>query len=230
MTRQYLVSIHDVTPETLYRVHELMERLETAGLLPVTLLVVPGSGWSDTSLRELRGLQQRGAELAGHGWIHRVREIRGWKHRLHSTLISRNAAEHLSLDRAGVRKLMRDCHDWFGDAGLPEPSLYVPPAWALGALPLSELQSLPWPYLETLSGVYCRDRQVFRRLPMVGYETDTLARALSVRGWNALNLAWASDRLPVRLGIHPHDLQLRLAADLEALFHRGGTALSYRDL
>lgn len=230
MSRQLLVSIHDVTPDTLPQVRALMGRLESKGLLPVTLLVVPGAGWNDGDLEQLRALVSRGGELAGHGWSHRAPYIRGWKHRLHSALISRDAAEHLALDRQGIRRLMLDCHAWFVRNGLPEPALYVPPAWALGALSPEELQTLPYRHLETLTGVYCRDRNEFRRLPMTGYEADTRLRALSVRLWNAANLAWAGKRRPLRLGIHPHDLQLKLADDLKALIREGGTALSYQDL
>lgn len=230
MNRQLLVSIHDVTPATLTLVRELMDQLEANGLLPATLLVVPGTGWKDRDVERLRALQSRGAELAGHGWSHRAPHIRGWKHRLHSAVISRDAAEHLALDRNGVRRLMLDCHAWFPANGLPEPALYVPPAWALGAVPLSGLQTLPFRHVETLTGVYCRDRNEFRRLPMTGYEADTRLRAVSVRLWNALNLEWAGEHRPLRLGIHPTDLQLRLADDLKALLRQGGTALSYQDL
>jgi predicted deacetylase len=230
MKRQLLVSIHDVTPGTLSLVEELMDRLEKHGLLPVTLLVVPGMDWQESDIERLRLMQTRGAELAGHGWSHLARHIRGWKHRLHSTLISRDAAEHLALDREGVRRLMLDCHAWFAQNNLPSPTLYVPPAWALGALPLSELHTLPYHHLETLTGVYCSERNEFRRLPMAGYEADTRLRAAGVRLWNAMNLRWAGKHRPLRLGIHPTDLQLRLTDDLKALIREGGTALSYRDL
>lgn len=230
MNRQLLVSIHDVTPTTLPLVRELMDLLEAQALMPVTLLVVPGTGWREGDLEQLRALHLRGAELAGHGWSHHASTVRGWKHRLHSTLISRDAAEHLALDRQGIHRLMLDCHAWFPANGLPAPKLYVPPAWALGALPLSGLRALPYHHVETLAGVYCRDRDQFRRLPMTGYEADTTVRAVSVRLWNALNLKWAGEQRPLRLGIHPTDLQLRLADDLKALIREGGTALSYRDL
>ncbi|MEX1197170.1 MAG: polysaccharide deacetylase family protein [Pseudohongiellaceae bacterium] len=230
MNRQLLVSIHDVAPSTLPLVEELMALLTDNGLLPVTLLVVPATGWKNEELERLRSLQTSGAELAGHGWTHRARHVRGWRHRLHSALISRDAAEHLALDREDIRQLMLDCHDWFPEHGLTAPTLYVPPAWALGALPLSELHALPYHHLETLTGVYCRERNEFRRLPMTGYEADTRLRAVSVGLWNAMNLKWAGRHRPLRLGIHPTDLQLRLGDDLKALIREGGTALSYRDL
>lgn len=230
MSRKLLISIHDVAPDTLPQVHGIMDLLESCGLLPVTLLVVPGAGWCDRDIEKLARLRNRGAELAGHGWTHRSRSVRGWKHRLHSALISRDAAEHLSLDRAEIQRLMQDCHDWFIQWGLPGPDLYVPPAWALGDLPLSALTTLPYRYVETLTGVYCCQQRCFRILPMAGYEADTRMRVPVVRLWNAVNLGWAGDWRPVRLGIHPHDLSLRLADDLAALLRQGGTALLYGTL
>jgi hypothetical protein len=54
-----LVSIHDVMPATLGRVENIFDRLAGAGLLPVTLLVVPGRGWRDEQLDRLRRLVAR---------------------------------------------------------------------------------------------------------------------------------------------------------------------------
>lgn len=230
MNRRYLVSIHDVMPSTLPAVQELIDLLDQFGLSRLTLLVVPGAGWQDRDLEQLHAWQQRGIELAGHGWTHHAPAIRGWKHRLHSLTISRNAAEHLALSRPEVPRLMQQCHDWFHWRGLPAPELYVPPAWARGALHWSDLDSLPFRRVETLGGVYDRDQQRFHWLPMTGYEADTAFRTISVRLWNRMNLALGSDKRPIRLGIHPGDLTLRLADDLRALVREGGTALSYREI
>ncbi len=223
-----LVSIHDVMPATMDRVERIFERLERAGLTPVTLLVVPGTGWDAAGLDRLRALLARGGELAGHGWCHEARRIRGPKHRLHSALISRNAAEHLALSRFGILRLMLANHRWFPRHDLPAPALYVPPAWAMGPVPRALLELLPFRHYETLSGVFDSLAGRFHRLPMAGFEADTAFRAATVGASNALNrwVARATGR-PLRLGIHPDDFELRLAGDAEAMVAAGGRTLGY---
>jgi len=230
-TPKYLVSIHDVMPESLERVIGIFDRLEHHGLLPVTLLVVPGREWSDKQLERLQGLIERGGELAGHGWCHEVSRVRGLRHRLHSALISKNVAEHLALAPAGRVDLMQRCHRWFVDQGLPVPSLYVPPAWAMGPLPSSELDALPFDLFETLSGVYDSAAQRFHPLPLLGFEAASLWQGLVVRPWNGVNrqLGLRLQR-PIRFGVHPDDFSHRLSDQLEGYIARGGESLSYRQL
>ena len=176
----YLVSIHDVMPETLDRVFEIFLRLEQSGLLPVTLLVVPGRDWRPEDITRLRSLVARGAELAGHGWVHEVERVSGFGHRLHSALISKRVAEHLALDGSGCIELMQRCHDWFADQDLPLPTLYVPPAWAMGPVPRSALPDLPFVQFETLAGVYDIEASRLYRLPLLGFEVDSRWQRLIV--------------------------------------------------
>jgi predicted deacetylase len=226
-----LVSIHDVMPETLDRVRRIFDRLRAAGLEPVTLLVVPGRDWTAAHLAGLRAMVDDGAELAGHGWTHEIRRIRGVRHALHSALISRRAGEHLALSRFGILRLMLNNQAWFDAHDLPAPALYVPPAWALGPVPKALLRRLPFDLFETTGGVYDAGADRFHRLPMAGFETDTAFRAAVVRPFNALNRRWArASGKPLRFGIHPDDFELRLADDLEATIDAGGDCLSYRAL
>jgi predicted deacetylase len=228
--RQLLLSIHDVMPGTLDDVEKIFGDLEKLELLPATLLVVPDTGWSTDSLQRLRGLVDAGAELAGHGWHHVARHIRGLRHRLHSQLISRDVAEHLALSRPEILSLVQHCYDWFGENGLAGPQLYVPPAWAMGDVKRSELKTLPFDCYETLQGVYDVRSDRFRRTAMVGYEADTAFRGAACRCWNWLNLISAGESRPIRVAIHPRDLELRLADDLRKLMLEGGSALSYRNI
>ena len=226
-----LVSIHDVMPTTLDRVERIFDRLVAARLLPVMLLVVPGVGWPREDLDRLGAMLDAGAQPAGHGWRHEVRHVRGLMHRLHSALISRSAAEHLALSRKEILRLMLSNHRWFRDHGLPEPGLYVPPAWAMGAVPRNLLDRLPFDQFETLAGVYDARSRRFLRLPLAGFEADTTFRAVTVRSFNRLNrsVAQASGR-PLRLGIHPDDFELKLADELETMLEAGGESLGYSSL
>ncbi len=224
--RAGLYSIHDVMPATLDRVRAIVDTLNACGVTRPTLLVVPGKQWSDAEVATLAALARGGAELAGHGWTHAARHIRGLRHRLHSVTISRNVAEHLALSRAECADLVRRCHTWFADHELPAPTLYVPPAWAMGDLGPEDLDALPFTHYEALTGVYVGGR--FTRLGLLGFEADTRFRAVAVRFWNRLNTALTTG--PIRVSIHPDDFTLHLADDLRAVLESGLPELAYSDL
>ncbi len=220
-----LFSIHDVMPSTLSATETIAARLNEAGIHKLTLLVVPNTGWADDSLGRLRQLCDSGAELAGHGWTHKIERVRDFRHWLHSKFISRDVAEHLALDRQGAVQLMQDCWDWFERSNLPMPSLYVPPAWAMGHATRADLDALPYATYETLYGIYDSRIQEFHRTPMVGFEADTPFRAMACRAWNRINLS--SSKAPLRFSIHPGDPELLLGADLDELIRRDWTDLYY---
>lgn len=209
-----LVSVHDVMPETLDPVARLLDLLDTQGVRPVTLLVVPGRDWQPAQIDRLRQWLARGHELAGHGWLHHIERPRGLYHRLHARLISRNVAEHLALDATGIAALIARNHAWFVHHDLPAPSLYVPPAWAMGAIARRDLAALPFVHHEYLSGVLSARSGRFLPIPLLGYEADTPARAPLIRLWNHINRQRAPASGWLRIGIHPWDLELQLAEDL----------------
>ena len=212
------VSIHDVMPETRSRVAQLLQSMPDQ--IPperIGLLVVPGRQWSAADRDWLRSLQQQGYELVGHGWAHQCAPPRTLYHRLHSLLLSRDAAEHLSLDADAIAELIRANRHWFDEHDLEAPELYVPPAWALGSIARSYLKNLPFRYYETLTGIHDVEQDYFRRVPVIGFEADTPGRARVLRLINAIQLQLARWReRPVRVAIHPFDPELYLAADLRA--------------
>lgn len=210
------VSIHDVMPRTLDATQSILDRLAELGTPRATLLVVPGLAWKDREIDRLRAWQSYGHELAGHGDVHRARHIRGVRHRLHGWLVSRDVAEHLALDEAGIADLVMRCHAWFGTHDLGAPSLYVPPAWAMGAIRRTTLATLPFRRYESLTGVFDARENRFTRQPLVGYEADTRLRMISLRALNFANLMASRFAGALRIAIHPRDLELRLADDLVA--------------
>ncbi|RKT45747.1 polysaccharide deacetylase family protein [Thiocapsa rosea] len=225
-----LVSVHDVMPETLPQVERILALLDNEGVTPVTLLVVPGVGWGNEGVERLREFQTRGCELAGHGWIHRVDRITGLAHRIHSRLISRNVAEHLALDRVAIHRLIARCHAWFLEQGLAAPSLYCPPAWAMGPVPRATLSSLPFTRYEFFSGVLSAQTGRMHPVPLTGYEADTALRTVAIRAWNRLNRRRAARQGWIRIGIHPHDLDLRLAEDLRLDLRRFRSHAGYAEV
>ncbi len=205
-----LVSIHDVMPTTLNKVEVILGTLREQGIHTATLLVVPGKPWQADEIDQLRSYVAQGYELAGHGWHHEIEHYGGLGHRLHGLLISKNVAEHLALDRAGIEALIRRCYKWFAQNKLPSPSLYVPPAWAMGDITNARLRRLPFRYYEYFSGIYDGRLNCFERIPMVGYEVDAWFRVPFVSAWNRMNFFGARFRHRLRFSIHPNDFQLLL--------------------
>lgn len=207
------VSLHDVCPATLEATEALAHRVEEAGRR-ATLLVIPGAEWDGPTIERLRRLHARGHELAGHGWKHQVRRWGGLKHRLHGWLISNQAAEHLGEDTAGCERIIRRCHAWFGEQALPEPRLYVPPAWAMGPVSRDRLRRLPFSYYETLGGIHGAGDGRFTRLALAGFEADRPWRAQALRLSNAINRRRAGSAQRLRIAVHPWDMDGPLRADL----------------
>jgi len=228
--RPALISIHDVMPSTLDAVETLIGELAARDLVPTTLLVVPGLAWDDAGRARLRAWQAAGHELAAHGWSHRAPAARGWKHRLHAALISRQCGEHLSRSRADLVDLLCRSHDWFAANGLQSPRLYVPPAWALGELRPADLAATRFDLVESTAGVRHVPTGRFRWLPCIGFEADRRWRAHALRALNGLARATARAAGPLRIAIHPHDLELYLATDLRRVLDRVGGVTRYAAL
>lgn len=226
-----LVSVHDVMPETRADVDATLALLAEIPPPQVTLLVVPGRQWDRDSLDWLRALEGKGHVLAGHGWRHRCAPPRSLYHRLHSLLLSRDAAEHLSLGRRELKDLLGANYAWFRAVGLTPPQLYVPPAWAQGALTRADLRALPFRWYETLGGVYDSRTDCFHPLPLAGFEADTRLRAVFLSAFNHFNRMHSrlSGR-PLRLGIHPADHRSLLADQLRAYIATVGEARGYDSL
>jgi predicted deacetylase len=226
-----LVSIHDVMPSTMQDVTDLLRLCDGHGMEKVTLLVVPGLAWSPAQLDQLRSWQAEGRELAGHGWVHRCSQVSTWTHRLHSLVLSRNVAEHLSVSRSDVMDLVSNCARWFTDNEFVAPELYVPPAWALGRLSRSDLQTLPFKTYETLFRLHFAGdpREYFS--PLVGFEADTSLRKFALRISNAvaIQIARTTGRA-LRIAIHPQDHKLQLTEQLSQVLSKPWQSLLYREL
>lgn len=226
-----LLSIHDVMPGTLSAVKIIIGLLQEHQVGPVSLLVVPGKDWKKTDIAWLQELEKRGYNLAGHGCTHRSVEKKSFKHRIHSVALSKNAAEHLSQKTEQIIKIIHCSHQWFQDVGLKKPYLYVPPAWALGKISVNDLKNLPFRIYETLTGLYDIKTGRTRKLPLVGFEAESRLKACGLRISNTLNetLAVICNR-PLRVAIHPGDLQLGLSADILPTIARCHAFVTYNEI
>ncbi|XOV90362.1 MAG: polysaccharide deacetylase family protein [Pseudomonadota bacterium] len=212
-----LVSIHDVMPDTLEHTRLIVERLPVPCRANLLLLVVPGKPWRNEEIDQLRCWADEGFILVGHGWSHEAGRIGGWYHRLHSVLVSRNAAEHLALTNDEIEALMCRNSHWFVDHGFTTPDYYVPPAWALGQINRAGLARTPFKYLETTSGIVNLSTGDTRYLPLAGFEADTPLRQVALGVFNRMNGLAATETRPLRIAIHPFDFDYRLAGQLSHL-------------
>ncbi|MDT8368607.1 MAG: DUF2334 domain-containing protein [Longimicrobiales bacterium] len=216
MTLHAHATVHDVRPDTLDQVSRLLDLLRPAGPR-VALLVVPGLEWTPAQIARLARWAGEGYELAGHGWVHR-RAPRTLHHRVHARLLSRDQAEHLSASRSAVRELVDRGREWFDRHDLPAPHFYVPPAWALGAARPADLAACGYTVAEVLRGFL--DLEADGRLlptPLVGFEADTAWREYALGVFNAVQATLARrTRRPLRIGLHPFDLELRRADEARA--------------
>lgn len=213
-----LASLHDVMPETWSEIIEVLAWLKAHGVPPVSLLIVPGRQWEPFHIEQINHWSAEGHPLIAHGWFHHVENIRGLRHRLHSAFISRNVAEHLALTSDEIKDLLLRAHDWFDQNGLPTPTIYIPPAWALGPITQQHLTEVPYRLIETTRGLLDPSSGVRTNLPLTGFEADTPFREITVKAWNNRAVRKARQRgIPLRLSLHPFDLKLRLKDQLEAI-------------
>ncbi|HEY7776785.1 MAG TPA: hypothetical protein VIC02_09600, partial [Kineobactrum sp.] len=98
------------------------------------------------------------------------------------------------------------------------------------ALRREDLNASPFRYFESTRGIYCSHTGTYRYLPLAGFEADTRWQACALRLWNRLNLALARPGRPLRLALHPGDLQLMLAGDLLRQLDRLSGCLRFDDL
>ena len=224
------VSIHDVMPHTLNGVNALAELIPARQRSKVLLLIVPGLDWSSEQLDTLKKLCADGFLPAGHGWQHRAPYIRSRYHRLHSLLISRNVAEHLSYSKKELIDMLQRNYEWFEQQKLPIPETYVPPAWAMGKLARSDLKTLPFRYYENTRGLYDSNTDNYQRLPLAGFEADTGVREHFLRPWNAFNRWLSSPSQPLRISLHPDDLEYRLGQQLRQFIETIETWHSVADI
>jgi hypothetical protein len=214
-------------------VENILQWLGKIPITPVTLLVVPGLPWSKWQIHRLRELANAGYELAAHGWLHHTRPRR-MTHRLHAQFFSRNVAEHLDLDADAIYDLMCRSADWFTAHDLPRPLIYVPPAWALGTVSWDKIRQTPFEIIETAMGVHllrAAPNQRLIRLPLTGYEADTVPRAAFLRRWNSFQMMYArQNHRPLRIAIHPYDFQYHLACQLRHHLENAGKTMSYSAL
>jgi len=223
---QAIWSVHDVSPATVAWADRMVRRLTSRGASPMMILVIPAGEWPAEAIELLRRWEAASHVLALHGWDHRALRPADTYHRIHSVLLSRDAAEHLSRGKAEMLSRIERGRAWFAANGLAEPRVYVPPAWALGAVSPNELGAAGFQWVESLTGIHDTARDSRRRLPLIGFEADNRWRSAALRASNTVNFVLARlSRRPIRIAVHPGDDSGLLGGDLERWIRRGRPAV-----
>ena len=224
------ISIHDVGPNNLDKIISIINLLfDKYNIDKITLLVIPGLDWNNKQINILKTLQEKeGIELAAHGWHHKSNPTKTMYHYIHSKLISENSAEHLSKSKLSIIKLLNNSHSWFINQGLNSPTLYVPPAWALGNMGEKDLSALPFNEIEIISGVFINNKFIF--IPLIGFKTKTYFKFIIVKVLNFINYLSYSFFGLMRIAIHPDDFNLLLKCDIDKYLRKITANFSFNEL
>lgn len=226
-----IVSIHDVQPDVLDEVENIVQLLKSNSVSSITLLVIPGKNWSDHQIEILKQWGSSGLTLAGHGWAHYSGRPRNWKHLFHSVLLSKDQAEHLAKSRDEIITIIQNCYNWFQMHNLKQVKLYVPPAWGIGPVKNSDLDNQDFRYFEYLTGIYDSQERVFKRIPVVGFEADNRFRKNNLQFINSINIYRAiENRVPLRIAIHPNDFSLGLSDKILPTLNKFNSFIDYEQL
>jgi hypothetical protein len=211
-----LVSLHDVSPRHAASVHAILRWLESFGLPPVQLLVVPDfhGKWPLAShagfCQEINGWASRGHELVLHGYFHlessrSVTSPETFRSRFQRRFLTAGEGEFLSLDakEAGIR-LDRGLGMWSEACLRPRPKGFIPPAW----LHRPDLDAALWErgfeWTENHQGFRFRDGKRLSS-PVITWASRDPVRRIGSRIYcpNAVRLHRDSGIL--RIALHPHD-------------------------
>lgn len=213
-----IVSLHDVTPSTFARVRRQVESLSGLGVTRTSLLAIPHYHAKE-KLRDdpslvswLKTRQEEGHEVVLHGWLHQISDLKSqisnsrpgrW---FYENLYTAGEAEflHLGYDEAHAR--MAQGLDMFRDLGLKARG-FIAPAWLMNPEVELAAKAHGFAYTNTISEIVALSNG--RRLPSRSCVWSTRAawRRICSLGWNRLLFARLRDAEPLRISLHPSDLE-----------------------
>ena len=223
------VSIHDVSPKNLDKIENIIFILNNKfNINKFCILVIPGLKWNKYQIKKLKKWQNDGIEIAAHGWKHSSKLDKSLYHKIHSLMISKNCAEHLSKNKNDIINLIQKSYNWFISNGFKKPKLYVPPAWALGNINKNDINKLNFLYYECTTGLIHNKKYYF--LPLIGFEEKFLIRGIVRKIFNSLNYFMASFTGVIRIAIHPNDFHLYLKNDIKKYLSKNNETILLHEL
>lgn len=207
------VTLHDVAPATRGRTERLLEHVsriaaDAGAPVRVTLLAVPmmhgalgGRGFG----RWLHGLQERGHEVALHGFTHLdaapVRSLADYALRRWYTA---GEGEFAALGRAEADHRLSLGLAWAQAHGLTTRG-FIAPAWLMNEAAWHAVTAAGFEYSATLASVVLLPERRAQTAPSLVFSTRTPWRRTASLLWNRA-LAALAGRVPLlRLELHPGD-------------------------
>ncbi|MCC7518258.1 MAG: polysaccharide deacetylase family protein [Verrucomicrobiae bacterium] len=216
--RSLIVSIHDISPFHLHAVQRQVNEMTRLGAARLSLLVIPCHrdvgrldqhpalvGW-------LRRWQDEGHEIVLHGWCHALpkepakRPFQGGLRRwFYEELYTAREAEFFALDRETAFPLVQQGLSDLATHGLRAKG-FVAPAWLLNPQVEEALRAAELLYTTTRTEIVHLPSGTRIPAPSCVWSTRTPWRRGASLAWNALLARRLRKAEPMRIGIHPTDL------------------------
>jgi uncharacterized protein len=243
-----IVSVHDVATASLEACQAWADLLEPLAI-PLTLLAIPGP-WRGSSLDEpepgdgtgtwLRGRQERGDEVAVHGWTHTADAVTRHHRRAIGRGFPRGTAEFSALDRATSEERTRRGLDVLARHGLHVTGT-TPPGWLASPDAVRGFADAGLHYATDPTGVLDLRTGRHWRAPVVchrpAHRRATRRDVTEDLGRRLLDTARRSSALgrSLRIGLHPDDidrpgLASAVVRTVERSLEAGALAIAYRDV
>jgi predicted deacetylase len=215
--RAAVVALHDVSPATWRECRLLLERLDAAGVRPVTLLIVPDFhhrapvGGDPAFLRAMDARLARGDELVLHGLFHLDEALppRTPRDFIRRRLMTRAEGEFAALSASDAAARIARGIALFDAHGWPLHG-FVPPAWLAsdGARAALAVRADRFEYVTARGGIHHLPHWHFERTANLCYSPWNAPRRLYSRLSIRRELARAT-RIPLlRLSLHPQDARV----------------------
>jgi uncharacterized protein len=229
-----IVSIHDVAPATLASSRRWADLLDERGIVS-TLLAVPGP-WRGRTLADDRETQDwlwirecGGDEVGLHGWSHRV-DRRGRSARdTIGRCVARGAEEFWSLDGRRAAARVRRGLEVLALADL-HPVGFTPPGWLINGQARHAVLACGLGYVADHRGASSATRRL--RAPALSHRPNGLGERAGALALSAIARRRAESGLPVRIALHPADLDrphlVRSTVEaIDAVLATGAIATTY---